>query len=665
VTAPHSLRRLLVGGASAVVAAVAVVMVAVIVLFASVKRTFERDIRAGLVEQHAADEIVTTVYGQLLAAYRQLQAPSDRNRRRFDLLDSIAYTGLRQYLFQPMPAESRLQVEAIKELHQQLEVDAHHAFTLMARGDNDAARARIAAMEAGVAALVTAMDNFRMRRERDRAAMHARQAQLLQRLLIGITAIVIGLVAFAILFVRVVRRRVVLPLGQLSAAAARLGRGDLTARIREQSDEELAGVAISFNEMADRVQDAHMEVERRNAELNAALLDLKRAQQELVQQETLGAIGFMLAGLAHELNNPLAGILGSAQLLQDELEDHPDPSVRKVADELVTPLVTEARRAGNLVRNLLQFSRETAGRPEPVNLKTAIDIAAGLRSFAFAQAGKALHVDVPDSLFVAVDVQRLEHVAMNIMTNALDAMRGEGGTRLTVRATAIDPEWVSLTFEDDGPGFREPERVFNAFYTTKAVGAGTGLGLTLVHRFVEEAGGTVTASNVPSGGARLTIRLRAAAPPPVPDAIVPAEAPRQAASDALPGNADHTALIVEDEPALRNIQKRFLARLGIRVLVATNGAEAIETLQREPCDVVITDLRMPGEPDGIGLYKWIEREQPWLASRCLFVTGDIGEWAPDSVIGAHPERVLNKPFNRDDYLAHVRALIEKVPAMPA
>lgn len=633
-----------------------------VLLFGTLRREFERDMRSSVVEQRAADEIMVSVYGQLLASYQQLQNPSDRNRERFDSLGQIAYTHLRQYLFQPMAIEPRLQVETIKELHETLEVDAHRAFDLVRRGEADAARVHISDMESRAARLEREMGRFVALRERERAQRHDDQVSSLQRWVAGLALLVVALAVYALWSVHIVKDRVVRPLVQLSDASVQLGTGDLSARIPPQRHEELATVARSFNEMAVRMQAARAEVEAHNRELGGALHDLREAQQNLVQQEKMGAIGVMLAGLAHELNNPLAGVLGSAEIIEHELGAHADPAVRLTVKEVVQPLVAEARRAADLVRNLLQFSRKANPDLHVVNLKAAIDVAAGLRAFAFAQAGKALAIGVPDDLYVEAEAQRLEHVTLNIMSNALDAMRGGTGTTLFVRAGAVEPGWVTLSFVDDGPGFGNPERVFDPFYTTKAAGAGTGLGLTLVHRFVTEAGGTIHVTNAALGGASVTIRLRAAAAP-SPAAAVTTAVPLRTTPRPVPvARPERTVLVVDDELALRNIQRRFLAKLGVRVHVAADGAEAKAILLREHCDVVVTDIRMPGEMDGIALYHWIEQAQPDLAERCLFVSGDLADWDEGSVLRTHPERFISKPFNRADYLARVGAVLDRQAA---
>jgi len=658
MTRPRSLRRLMVVGSVAFVVGAGVVLAGIDLLFTSLRHEFEHDLSSSVVEQRAADEIVTTVYGQLFATYRRLGNPSAGSSERFDSLGQVAYTRLRQYLFQPMALEQRMQVETIMELHEALEVEAHRAFDFVGSGQASAARVHIDEMESRASRLETEMDRFVALRALERARRRDVQTSILQGWVAGLAVLVVVLAVLAVLFLRAMMRSVLRPLAQFSEAAVRLSKGDRSARVPPQRHDELETVALSFNEMAATKQAAMVEIEAQNRQLIDALRDLHAAQESLVQQAKMGAIGVMTAGLAHELNNPLAGILGAGQIIEDELSGHADPAVRRTVEQMVRPLVAEAQRAGDLVRNLLEFSRKSSTDLQIVNLKTAIDVAAGLRAFAFKQAGKILQVSVPEGLNVEGDAQRLEQTAMNIMSNALDAMRGGTGTTLRVQAAPAEAGWVNLTFIDDGPGFRDPELVFDPFYTTKAIGVGTGLGLSLVQRFVTEAGGTVQATNDAESGARITIRLRSAAVPSCGSTNSSDKESHTASRTGPAALASMAVLVVDDEPALRAIQKRHLEKLGVRVHVAANGAEAKAILLRERCDVVVTDLRMPGEIDGIALYHWIEETQPELAERCLFVSGNLADWEEGSVLAAHPERFIAKPFTRDDYLARIRALLD-------
>ncbi|HET9425027.1 MAG TPA: response regulator, partial [Gemmatimonadaceae bacterium] len=182
---------------------------------------------------------------------------------------------------------------------------------------------------------------------------------------------------------------------------------------------------------------------------------------------------------------------------------------------------------------------------------------------------------------------------------------------------------------------------------------------------VTEAGGFISAENVPGGGARLTIRLPAAAP--AAPAVAPAEDARQSGppsggSPVAPAHPPAAAatqarvLVVDDEPAIRDIQRRFLAGVGVTATTAKDGVEAISLLEREHFDAVVTDLRMPGV-DGIQLFEWIAARNPDLATRCLFVTGEL--WVEgEGVLARQGERVITKPFTREAYLARVLEVLE-------
>ncbi len=652
-----SLRRLLIGGALTMVIAAAAVTAVSVTHLVSLQRDADRDMRASALEHHVADEIVSAVYGQIMASYRQLQMPSTANMERFDSLGSTTFDHLRGYLFRDMSMAARRQVEAIRELHQSLEVDAYNAFEQAKGGRQTTARAGIAELELRAKELEAAVDHFMNLRDRERDARREHQTAVRWRILTGVALITVSLIVVTLLFIRLMQRHVVNPLEQLQAAAMAFGKGDLSARVPKQRHEEINNVSLSFNEMATRMQRAHNQIEHQNVELSGALAGLKDAQQELVQQEKLSAIGLMLAGLAHELNNPLAGILGAAQCLRGELGEHADPLVRRLGDDLVDPLVTQARRAGDLVRNLLLFSRKSAAERDTVNVKMALEVAVGLRGYAFAQAGKDLVLDVADELYVEVEAQRFEHVAMNLMTNALDAMVSGGGSRLIVRAVASGDR-VVLTFDDDGPGFTEPDRIFDPFYTTKPVGTGTGLGLTLVHRFVSEVEGTIVAGRSSLGGAGITITLLAAEAPAPGIAVTGEHRAASAIARGLPSPGCARILVVDDEPALREVQRRILVRLGHAVTLACDGTEAVAAMKAHDFEIVVTDIRMPGALDGVGVYHWILEHRPGLADRCIFITGDIVHSLAGGSLDIPPERVLAKPFDVHEY----RALVTEVLA---
>ena len=464
-----------------------------------------------MIEERLADDIVSSSYSQQIAAYRYLEAPTRGGLAEFRDRGQQVSAGISQYLFREMPLSSRLKVEAIKEAHQDFDVAAQHVFDLLSSADSAAARARIGALSKQGTILEQAVRGFVADREHQELLIRGDQEAALHRLQRATEIVVIALGLTAILLADLLRRRVMLPLDDLSTAVRELGEGAEHVRVAPQRYQEFQLLADSFDRMADSIRESHEEARARNRELTRTLDELQRAQQELVQHEKLRAMGEMLAGLAHELNNPLAGILGIAECVKMELAESDDAKSRELGVSMVEPLVTESLRARDLVRNLLHFARQSTERTERVHLLSAVDVAVGLRRHAFAQAEKTIEIDVPSDLHVIAQVQKLQHAIINVTNNALDALCEGDGTRLHITAKRDGPS-VLLLFEDEGHGFRHPDRAFDPFYTTKPIGAGTGLGLALVHRFVQEFGGTVSADNAPSGGARVTMRLQSSPP---------------------------------------------------------------------------------------------------------------------------------------------------------
>ena len=663
---PHprrsTLRRALLLSALLVVGVAAAVVVGSIVVVLSQRASLAREAEAFRDEQRIAEQIVSLTFEQQLDAYRFLERSDSTHLRSFRDRGEQAYGQIRQYLIRGLSPDARLQAEQIKEAHEQFEVSASRAFDLAAHGQPDAARRRLRDLDERAESLASAVDQFLLARAQQRDALRAQQHLFANRVRFALVLAGVALFGLVALLGDRLRRRALRPLEDLTIAARRLGAGDLDARVPPQPYAEFDVVASGFNQMADNVQATRETMESQTEELRQALDHLRRTQAELVQHEKLSAMGQMLAGLAHELNNPLASVLGMAELIRSELAASPDASMRLVADTLAEPLEREALRARSLVRNLLNFARRPSGVIEPVGLATAVSTALGLCAHAFAQEGKTLRVDVKPTLQVMADAQKLQHAVVNVVNNALDAIVAGGGHNLKITAVADDPEGrVRVDFDDDGPGFVDPSAAIVPFYTTKAPGKGTGLGLALVEQFVSEFGGTVTVSNRPGGGARVTLSLRRADA----DSTVPAHADAtvvgESISDFLPDIATEASelaprprvLVVDDEPTLRLIQRRLLTRAGMDVVVAASGTEARNVLRREHVDLVISDLRMPGELDGRELLVWLEQEHPALAARSLLLTGDVAGVA-SVPLPVSADRVVSKPFSGTEYVDRVR-----------
>jgi signal transduction histidine kinase len=687
-----TLHRLIALGAMLIACATVVSVAAVALIASRAWSRMQHETEKVVSEQANAERIVRQVQDQVMLAGYYVRDPNPQLTKRFRDQGDQVFVNLRGYLFRDLSAPERAQVERLKVTHQEMEATAQLVFDLVRRGDRGHAAGLTDRMVAQSLRLHDEMDRLMALRRERLEMVQAQQRRVAADMYAALLVLCGASLTAVVLLTRALRQRLLGPLNELSHAAARLGAGDLGARVPPARQRELSAVARSFNRMADRLQEARGELETRNSELAEAVETLRRTQQEVVQAEKMTALGGMLAGLAHELNNPLAGVLGYAEMLRERIGETPHEPAGTWAAELADPMVAEALRARDLVRGMLQFSRTAGAALGPVALDDALAVAVGLRRYGFAQASLALVTAVEPGLWVVGEEQRLQQVLLNLVNNAYDALSG-GGTTLWIGASA-SPEWVEVTVRDDGPGLAEPARVFDPFYTTKPVGEGTGLGLSLVHRMVNDFGGTIEAFNPPEGGACFVLRLRrapATADAPQRDGNEPSERPdppaverqshRPDGKKPSPGPAGHRlptrampaadaqaapdaaaerrrrVLVVDDEEPIRSLQKRILARMGVEVLLAASGGEAASVLRSEAVDMVVSDVKMPGALSGVDLYHWVCREMPELAGRFVFVTGDVYEPTIAELAAAAPDRFLAKPFEAGEYIRHVRRVL--------
>jgi signal transduction histidine kinase len=230
--------------------------------------------------------------------------------------------------------------------------------------------------------------------------------------------------------------------------------------------------------------------------------NLQRLQAQMVQSEKLVSLGQLAAGAAHEINNPLTAILGYSDLLAD------DETLSERTRATAVKIREQARRTKSLVQNLLSFARQVPAERTLLDINTVVSNAVQLRALDLHSGGSSVELQLESVLpGVRGDNNQLMQVFFNIISNALDAMAGSGG-KLTIR-TLRDRGNVVLLFSDNGPGLREPHRVFDPFYTTKPVGKGTGLGLSICYGIVQEHGGKIVCYNGQSGGAVFRVELPA------------------------------------------------------------------------------------------------------------------------------------------------------------
>jgi CheY-like chemotaxis protein len=371
--------------------------------------------------------------------------------------------------------------------------------------------------------------------------------------------------------------------------------------------------------------------------------DQRITQDRLAQSERLAALGQLVSGVAHELNNPLTGILGYAQLLQSQpLDDD--------ARRGVETIQSEAERAGNIIQDLLSFARRRAPVREEVDVNDLVSRVLSLRAYDLQGDNVNVQLSLAAELpAVEGDGDQLQQVFFNVLTNAIQAMREVEQKRISVE-TLHEAGSVVARFADNGPGVPEEAlgHVFEPFFTTKEAGEGTGLGLSISYGIINEHGGSIDLRNRPAGGAVVEIRLPVGVGIAVQDPATTA--------DEKPAGAARI-LVVDDELSIREVLAQMLAAEGHDVVTAASGAEALTCLSQEEFQVVITDLKMP-EISGQELYAEIKASDPSLAQRVIFITGDTVNEDTKQFMGSVENPTLEKPFR----LEWLRELITQVLA---
>ncbi|PYM94012.1 MAG: hypothetical protein DME04_08815 [Candidatus Rokuibacteriota bacterium] len=374
-----------------------------------------------------------------------------------------------------------------------------------------------------------------------------------------------------------------------------------------------------------------------NARLYASARDslvrLRETQAQLVQAAKMSALGQLVSGVAHELNNPLSVIVGYGQLLL----------ARDVAPAVLRPIelmVSQADRMAKIVRNLLLFARQRPAERTTVNLNEVMEQTLALRLNQFSLSG----ITVEKRFFrglppVLGDPHQLEQVILNLLLNAEQAMleAKTGGRILVTTNVSRDGREVHAEVIDDGPGIAPDAlpHVFEPFFTTKTVGTGTGLGLSVSYGIVEEHGGRLGVESRP-GRTVFTLDL------PV---VMPASMPRETAtgSPKVVTGDGRTALIVEDEPSVLDLIVTLLSQTGWRVEVATGGREGLERVRSQRYDLIVSDIRMP-DGGGEDFYRDAIALDPALTHRFIFITGDTANREAYTLLADAGVPIVEKPF---------------------
>ncbi|MHB0857639.1 MAG: ATP-binding protein, partial [Anaerolineae bacterium] len=333
---------------------------------------------------------------------------------------------------------------------------------------------------------------------------------------------------------------------------------------------------------------AAIENARLVSDLQQSLRDLKATQEQLIQSEKLSAIGQLIAGVAHELNNPLTAVMGYAQLLQT-CETLEESTVRDLGK-----IYAQAQRAARIVQNLLTFARQHRTVREYIDINDVLDRTLELRAYQLRVENIEVVMDLSEEVMGAlVDPNQLQQVFLNLINNAQDAMSEyHGSGRLMVSTERVDNK-VLVRFQDDGPGLapKVQRHLFEPFFTTKEVGRGTGLGLSICFGIVSQHGGRIWAESELGKGATFIVELPAAMERPA----------EGVGEDELPKTPDESklVLVVDDEEEVAALLRRILVDDGHRVMLANDGEMALQQLADAGAagvqvDLIICDIKMPG-----------------------------------------------------------------------
>src|SRR6267142_1834612 len=392
--------------------------------------------------------------------------------------------------------------------------------------------------------------------------------------------------------------------------------------------------------------------------------DLKRLEEQLIQAEKLAAMGQMLAGVAHELNNPLTAILGVTELLR-EREGTDDPTKRQL--ELTH---RQARRAARIVQNLLEFSRPASPHKKSLDVNSLVERTLQLHEHSLRRNNIEVEFRTQPGLpGVIGDANQLIQIFLNLVTNAEQAIREvRDSGRIQIRL-ASNANRVTITVQDDGVGIR-PEalpRIFDPFYTTKRPGGGTGLGLSICMSIIREHGGSIEAETLPAGGTAFTVYLPIAVGQPPELLPAPADVrdvPREAVRPAAELLKDRMVLVLDDEESIRMLLDEGLSAQGLQVDCVATIEEALTQLTRSAYDVLLCDLHLSSggfAVDGREAARRILETAGTQKPAVIYMTGDLVEDGEDTA-RRELSFCLQKPFRISDVLAMLRDVLAAAPA---
>ena len=436
-------------------------------------------------------------------------------------------------------------------------------------------------------------------------------------------------------------RKITEPLRQLRDSSEAVGRGDFSKRVVVTSRDECGELAITFNQMTENIKTSREELEK-------TVETLKAMQTQLIQSEKLSGIGEFVAGVAHELNNPLTSVMGFSELLQQS--DMPEQQRR-----YLDVIFKSSKRCQKIVQSLLSFARRHAPERKVISVNEIVESAVEILQYQMRTSNIEVLTQLDPRLpATEVDPHQMQQVFLNIINNArqaIEAHQTAGWLRITTEAA---DGRARIIFQDNGPGIA-PEnlkRIFNPFFTTKEVGKGTGLGLSLCYGIVSEHGGTITPRSEPGEGATFVIELpitrQTAAPVEITLAAPPAEATREGVGKRV--------LVIDDEDTILQMIREALTRNGYRVDIAHDGESALRRLSQYHYDLALCDWKMPGL-NGEQVFERLNETNPEMSKRIIFITGDVVNEKTQEFLKAQGKVCLSKPFTLGEFRSAINRVI--------
>ncbi|HLQ70117.1 MAG TPA: ATP-binding protein [Gemmatimonadales bacterium] len=375
----------------------------------------------------------------------------------------------------------------------------------------------------------------------------------------------------------------------------------------------------------------------------------RRLQEQLLQSEKMSAIGQLIAGVAHDLNNPLASVVGFSDLLSEASDVPP-----RLAEPLAV-IRQEAERASAIVRNLLSFARRQEGERQLQSIRPILESTHQLLRNQLLAGRIELTLEFEPGLpEVEVHANQIKQVFVNIINNGAQAIAGarpQAGGRIQI-VTQCQPDGISVSIADNGPGIPEAlaQRVFEPFFSTKSEGAGTGLGLSICLGIVKEHGGSMSLDPGGAGsgrGATFTVELPAGERRGLSPARPGAGEPEPSVTAVAAERPERLrVLVVDDEPHILHYMQATLESWGHEVVLARDGSQALKRALMQPFDLIICDLRMP-RLGGREMFHTLARMHPTVADRIIFATGDTVRGDTLQFLEELGRPFLQKPFKLD------------------